>query len=306
MAAQADLVALYKQYYADTIKDTYNNMGELRKLVTNGSETEGINKTYPLMGLQTTYQRFDGETIQPNQPVTSNVVMTFEQWEAAHSLSFVKQYDINNPDYIPALVRRQTNAIVSRVEQIIINAFNAAPVSDVNSLIPTNIDNGYRINGDGSAYTNAGAEQVVSIKGLLKVKEMFDDTGVVVSDRFLYLPSNALYGLMTGPDKAEFNSYDFSNAKNLSESGMVYNNLLGINIIVGQKNPISGLPASGAGTYGFAFTRDTLLLNINDIAASANMWRDDNSQSWRFLASVRCGAVCVQPSTLIKIACKTA
>lgn len=306
MAAQDNLVALYKQMFVDQIKVGYENTGMLRKLVTSETDVEGISKTFPLIGIQNSYERYGSEIIQPNQPVTSNVVMTFRNFESVDSLSEVDQHKIANPSYIPTLTSRLTNAIVNRVEQAIVDALSAAPISDVNSTIVTNIDNGYRINGDGSAYTNAGAETVLGLKGLLKIKEMYDDMGIAYSDRFVYIPSNALFGLMTGDDKDQFTNRFYSDSTNLSNSGVVYDNLLGLNIIVAQKSALTGLPSSGAGTYAFAFTRDTVQLNIQEGGTGANMWFQDNAQSWMFIAKVRYGAVARCPSTLIKIACKTA
>lgn len=305
MAAADNLIALYKQTYIDQIKFGYENTGMLRKLVTVDSDVEGISKTFPLIGIQNSYERFGGEYIQPNQPVTSNVVMTFRNYEATSSLPEVEQHKMNNPSYIPTLTTRQTNAIVTRVEQGIVDAFGAASVLDQNSISMTNIDSGYRINGDGSAYTNTGGEQVLGIKGLLKIKEMFDDMGVVPDDRFFYMPSNALFGLMTGSDKDQFTNRFYSDSTNLSKAGMIYDNLLGLNIIVAQRSPIGGLQASGAGTYGYAFSRDTAQLNVVEGGAGANMWFENLSQSFMFIAKVRYGSAVICPSKLIKVACKT-
>lgn len=306
MAAQDNLIALYKQDYINQIKHGYNNTGTLRKLVTIDSDVNGISKTLPLIGIQTSYERFGGEYIQPNQPVTSNVVMTFKNYESTSSLPEVEQYKMNNPTYISELTQRQSNAIVNRVEQVIVEAFGVANVLDQNSISVTNIDYGYRINGDGSAYTNPAAEQVLGLKGLLKVKEMFDDMGIDPSDRMVYTPSNALFGLMTGADKDQFTNRFYTDSTALTNSGMIYDQMLGLNIIVGQKSALGGLQSSGAGTYAYAFTRDTVQLNISESGAGAAMWFENINQSWMFIASVRSGAVVHCPSTLIKIACKTA
>lgn len=305
MATQADLVALNKQMYADQIAETYMNKGILRSLITNDTGAIGINKTFPLVGIQTTYERIGGEAIQPNQPVTSSVVMTYNTYEATAALPFIEQYKINNPSYIPTLVNRQTDSITSRIEQTIINAMNNTAVLDQNTINITNIEAGYRINGDGSAYTNTAGEQVLGNKGLMKIKEMFDDMGVADGERYLYLPSNALYGLMTGADKTEFTNSFFTGDYNLKNKGVIYN-FLGINIYVAQKNPLQGLPTSGAGTYAFAFTMDTVISETATATPGSNMWIQDSLQSYIFLSNIRLGAVAVAPSRLIKIACKTA
>jgi len=305
MASQ-DFIALYKKKYEDQIKFGYENKGILRKLVTTDTDVSGIDKSFPLIGIQTTYERFGSEMIQPTQPSTSKVVMTFHNEQNDSTLSEVDQHKMSNPTYIPTLVGRQTNAIVNAVERAIVKAMADAPTVDSNEIDVNNIDTGYRINGDGSAYSNTGAEQVLSLKGLLKLKEMYDDMGTVPEERYLYLPANAWFGLTTGADGEKITNFDYSDSKVLSESGMVYSNFLGLNLIVGQKMAGGGLPSSGAGTYAFAFSRDTIQLNIQEGGAGAKMKFEEMIQSWLFIAKVRYGCAVVCPSTLIKIACKTA
>jgi hypothetical protein len=304
--ANRDLVALYKLRFDNELAIAYENSGALRKLITvGGSDVTGSGVVIPLIGGVTTQRRYGNEYITPIQKLTSKVTMEFESYEVSEGLSYQEQDKIDNPNYIPTTVRLINDGITQRIEQIISNAFNNIPVIDSNVISYDNIENGYRINGDGTAYTNAGGETELTLKGLFKIKEILDNMGVANSERIFYVHPNAWYGLLLGADSQKMTSIDYTDDKVLSIPGMQYSNFLGMNIVVSQFNPNGGLPASGAGHYAYVFCRDTVLANIKIGDAGKTMWNDDNTRQWVFYNMVKMGAVGQAPTKFIKVACKT-
>lgn len=306
MAAQDNLVALYKEMYDNGIEVSYKNSGMLRKLVTIGNQIVGTGLTLPLIGNQKTYRRYGAEMRQPNQPITSNVIMHFETYDADQTLPFLEQYKMNNGEYVPTAMQLNIDSINQRIEQIIMNAFINAPVLDGNTFNIDEIEKGYRINGDGSAYTNAGAETKLSLSGLFKVKSVFDDMGVMEEDRFFLVKSEHWYDLLL--EEPKLTNIDYMQDKNLAIPGVIYSNILGMNIIVSQYNPNGGLPNAGSvgSHYAFAFSRKTVQANIKMGDDGDTVWVDNNTRSWNFHSTVTMGAVARCPSRLIKIACAKA
>jgi hypothetical protein len=298
--ADENRIALYKDMFSNEIKITYLNDGTLKNLIRNESDVRGKLLRVPLMGRKKTYTRIGGEFIQPQSPVTSYVDMEFKTEEATEDLPEIEVDKMFNPNFIPDTVMLLRNALTTTVEQDIMDSFDAIPVTDSSSINVDNIDNGYRINGDGSAYTNTAGEKVLDFDGLLSIRQMFDDMGIAKESRFLYIPANALKGLMRD-DK--FINQNYSATKNITVPGSMYNDVFNFNIVVAQKNPNGGLKSSGAGTYAYAFTRDTM--QINSAGLNAKTWFSDERQSHMFLANIKYGIACVKPSSFIKVACKT-
>lgn len=303
MQAQ-DLLVLNKQLYSDQISSCFNQRGQLRRIVSSNNDVRGIVRSEPIIGIQTAYERFNDEAIQPTQPSTSEVLMRFRNHEAASTLSFKSENEISNPNYIQELSNQNGIAIATRVEQTIIEGMTSVPTVNSNQFNPYDIDNGYKINGDGTPYTNSGGEQVLNIEGLLKLQQMFNDMGTVEDQRFVYLPSDAVFGLMTGPDKDQFTNVQYTGNYNLMNMGQMYT-FLGMTLIVAQGNPFGGLPSSGAGKYAFAFSTDATMLSIQEGGVGADMWIGNDNQCYKFIARSRAGFIIRRPSNFIKIACKT-
>ena len=305
MTASADLIALKKTEYFDEISTAYTNKGTLKNLISVGSDVNAEIKQYPLLGILIPTRRYGSEVIQPQQPVTDKVLMTFETWDIPTTLNIIQKHEIDNPDYIPKLVARQANGIVALIEQQIMDGFGLIPTVDANKISPIAISTGYRINGDGTAYTDSSAEAPLTLLGIFKLTEMFEDLGIVMGERYLVVPPYAMYGtngLLSGADKDRFTSDLYTGDHNLQASNGVYS-IMGLKIIVAQGNPNGGLPGTGTSLYGLAFSKETMLANMligGD--GGSDIWFDNDRRSWVFYHAVRIGVVGQQPATFIKVA----
>lgn len=302
-----DLVSLYKQMYADQIAVSYENKGVLKNFVTMENGADGISKEFPLIGVQSAYERVGGELIQPNQPITANAKMVFQNFEASSNLPLVEQSKIKNPSYIPTLVNRQVDAIVSKQEQQLINALVEPATIKASDQSVTNIIKALQVLGDGTS--RAGASLVVgdlkpfSFDCLISIKTLFDNMGVADGDRYVYLPIGAIKILLKDPLFTN-TQYVPNGTAPLQNSGTMYSEL-GLTICTAQMNPNGGLPVAtiSATNYvtAFAFTRDAVINETNSATPMSNMWLSEEHYSYMFRANMRTGSAVVAPSKTIQI-----
>lgn len=302
--AAEDLVALYKQMYSDHIKASYELNALLANCITiDTGGAKGIGKKYPLVAARKGYKRSGGEMVQPKQSKTSNVDMTFETFEDSEMLPYSEQAKIDTPNYIPTITKNISNSIIQLQEQAIINALALPATIKASAQTYDNIDYALQLLGDGTS--RAGDKLVeadlkeFTFDCLIDIKTTFDNMGVALDDRYLYLDSSAIKILL----KDERFTNSLYTDKTLQSGDHIYTSTLGLKIMQAQMNPEGGLPRAKIGSTNyvtnFAFTRDAVVMETNSGTPIADMWDEKKQQSWMFLAAMRCGVVTqVRPKTI--------
>lgn len=303
MAAE-DLVALYKEKYSDQIKASYQLNSVLTNCITiDTGEATGVGKLYPLVSARRGYTRSGGEMIQPKQSKTANVEMKFTTFEDSEMLPYTERAKIDSPTYIPTITKNISNSIIQLQEQAIINALALPATIKASAQTYDNIEYALQLMGDGS---NRAADKLAeadlkefSFDCLIDIKTAFDNMGVAMGDRYLYLDASAIKVLL----KDERFTNSLYTDKTLAMSNHVYTSTLGLTIMQAQMNPEGGLPRAKLGSTNyvtnFAFTRDAVVMETNSGTPIADMWDEKKQQSLVFLANMTCGVVThVRPKTI--------
>ena len=318
-AVAADIVALYKQTYDDTIAQAYSCRGTLKNYVTvrTNAGQAGTSVTEPIMGIVSTYERNGSEVMQPQQPTTANFLLTFKDIETSVLVPATDAPKIINPTYVGELSKRQANAIIANIENKIVQSVFAAPGTTTPAVVPASqytaslLDKSLELRGDGTSRTGGSLVEAdlkpFDFKCLAAIKGVFDSMGVADGERYVYLPTSVINLLLQSTNFTN-TQYVPAGVAPLQNSGLMYN-ILGLTIMTAQLNPNGGLPTGTIGstayTTGFAFTREALLLVVDSPNPVTAIWDQYDRNSIAMAARNRAGAVVKNPPQIIQLPTST-
>ena len=220
------------------VKQAYQASRMLAGITRERNNVEGNVVKFPKIGKGTATVRVPQTDVTPLNVTYSQVSVTMSDYIAAEYSDIFHQAKVNF-DERRELVQVVGNAIGRRMDQLVIDALNAASSP---STVATSV---------GGAGTN------MNLAKLLAAKKALDAKNVPAEGRCMIIHANGLSALL---DETELTSSDFATVKALSQGEI--DTFLGFKFIMLGDRDEGGLPLPSTRT-NFAFHRDAVGLGIS-------------------------------------------
>ena len=265
----------YVQLFDAEVKQAYQASRALAGVTRERTNVEGNQVKFPKIGKGTATVRVPQTDVTPLNVTYSQVTASMSDYIAAEYSDIFHQAKVNF-DERRELVQVVGNAIGRRMDQLVIDALNAASSP---STVDTNV---------GGTATN------LNLAKLLAAKKALDAKNVPQEGRCMVIHANGLSALL---DETELTSSDFSTVKSLSRGEL--DEFLNFKFIMLGDRDEGGLPLPSTRT-SFAFHRDAVGLGI-----SMNQKSEINyvPEKTSFLVSsmFSAGAVSIDDEGIVKI-----
>jgi N4-gp56 family major capsid protein len=265
----------FVQLFDAEVKQAYQASRALAGVTRERANVEGNQVKFPKIGKGTATVRVPQTDVTPLNVSYSQVTASMSDYIAAEYSDIFHQAKVNF-DERRELVQVVGNAIGRRMDQLVIDALNAASSP---STVGTDI---------GGVGTN------LNLAKLLAAKKALDAKNVPAEGRCMVIHANGLAALL---DETELTSSDFATVKALSMGEI--NTFLGFRFIMLGDRDEGGLPLPSTRT-SFAFHRDAVGLGI-----SMNQKSEINyvPEKTSFLVSsmFSAGAIAIDDEGIVKI-----
>lgn len=265
----------FVQLFDAEVKQAYQGARKLAGVTRERNNVEGSVVKFPKIGKGVATVRVPQTDVTPLNVTYSQVSATMSDYIAAEYSDIFHQAKVNF-DERRELVQVVGNAIGRRMDQLVIDALNAASSP---STVGTDI---------GGSGTN------LNLAKLLAAKKALDAKNVPAEGRCMLIHANGLSALL---DETELTSSDFATVKALSQGEI--DTFLGFKFIMLGDRDEGGLPLPSTRT-SFAFHRDAVGLGI-----SMNQKSEINyvPEKTSFLVSsmFSAGAIAIDDEGIVKI-----
>ena len=265
----------YVQLFDAEVKQAYQASRALAGVTRERTNVEGNQVKFPKNGKGTATVRVPQTDVTPLNVTYSQVTASMSDYIAAEYSDIFHQAKVNF-DERRELVQVVGNAIGRRMDQLVIDALNAASSP---STVGTDV---------GGTTTN------LNLAKLLAAKKALDAKNVPQEGRCMVIHANGLSALL---DETELTSSDFATVKSLSRGEL--DSFLGFRFVMLGDRDEGGLPLPSTRT-SFAFHRDAVGLGI-----SMNQKSEINyvPEKTSFLVSsmFSAGAIAIDDEGIVKI-----
>lgn len=265
----------FTQLFDAEVKQAYQSSRALAGLTRERTNVEGNQVKFPKIGKGTATVRVPQTDVTPLNVTYSQITATMSDFIAAEYSDIFSQQKVNF-DERRELVQVVGNAIGRRMDQLVIDALNAASSP---STVATSV---------GGAGTN------LNLAKLLAAKKALDAKNVPSEGRCMIIHANNLSALL---DETELTSSDFSTVKALSAGEI--DSFLGFKFITLGDRDEGGLPLPSTRTC-FAFHRDAVGMGIGMNQKSEINYVPEKT-SFLVSSMFSAGAVAIDDDGIVKI-----
>ena len=265
----------FVQLFDAEVKQAYQAARQLAGVTRERTNVEGNQVKFPKIGKGTATIRVPQTDVTPLNVTYSQVTATMSDYIAAEYSDIFNQQKVNF-DERRELVQVVGNAIGRRMDQLVIDALNAASSP---STVGTDI---------GGSGTN------MNLAKLLAAKKALDTNNVPSEGRCMIIHANGLSALL---DETELTSSDFATVKALSTGEI--DTFLGFKFITLGDRDEGGLPLPSTRTC-FAFHRDAIGLGIGMNQKSEINYVPEKT-SFLVSSMFSAGAVAIDDEGIVKI-----
>ena len=265
----------FVQLFDAEVKQAYQASRALAGVTRERNNVEGNQVKFPKIGKGTATIRVPQSDVTPLNVSYSQVTASMSDYIAAEYSDIFHQAKVNF-DERRELVQVVGNAIGRRMDQLVIDALNAASSP---STVGTDI---------GGTGTN------LNLAKLLAAKKALDAKNVPAEGRCMIIHANGLAALL---DETELTSSDFATVKALSMGEI--DTFLGFKFIMLGDRDEGGLPLPSTRT-SFAFHRDAVGLGISMNQKSEINYVPEKT-SFLVASMFSAGAVAIDDEGIVKI-----
>jgi len=265
----------FVQLFDAEVKQAYQASRALAGVTRERNNVEGNQVKFPKIGKGTATIRVPQSDVTPLNVSYSQVTASMSDYIAAEYSDIFHQAKVNF-DERRELVQVVGNAIGRRMDQLVIDALNAASSP---STVGTDI---------GGVGTN------LNLAKLLAAKKALDAKNVPAEGRCMVIHANGLAALL---DETELTSSDFATVKALSMGEI--NTFLGFKFIMLGDRDEGGLPLPSTRT-SFAFHRDAIGLGISMNQKSEINYVPEKT-SFLVASMFSAGAIAIDDEGIVKI-----
>jgi len=265
----------FVQLFDAEVKQAYQASRALAGVTRERNNVEGNQVKFPKIGKGTATIRVPQSDVTPLNVSYSQVTASMSDYIAAEYSDIFHQAKVNF-DERRELVQVVGNAIGRRMDQLVIDALNAASSP---STVSTDI---------GGTGTN------LNLAKLLAAKKALDAKNVPAEGRCMVIHANGLAALL---DETELTSSDFATVKALSMGEI--DTFLGFKFIMLGDRDEGGLPLPSTRT-SFAFHRDAVGLGISMNQKSEINYVPEKT-SFLVASMFSAGAVAIDDEGIVKI-----
>lgn len=265
----------FVQLFDAEVKQAYQASRALAGVTRERNNVEGNQVKFPKIGKGTATIRVPQSDVTPLNVSYSQVTASMSDYIAAEYSDIFHQAKVNF-DERRELVQVVGNAIGRRMDQLVIDALNAASSP---STVGTDI---------GGTGTN------LNLAKLLAAKKALDAKNVPAEGRCMVIHANGLAALL---DETELTSSDFATVKALSMGEI--NTFLGFKFIMLGDRDEGGLPLPSTRT-SFAFHRDAIGLGISMNQKSEINYVPEKT-SFLVASMFSAGAIAIDDEGIVKI-----
>ena len=265
----------FVQMFDAEVKQAYQGARALAGLTRERTNVEGNQVKFPKIGKGVATVRVPQTDVTPLNVTYSQVTATMSDYIAAEYSDIFNQQKVNF-DERRELVQVVGNAIGRRMDQLVIDALNAASS-------PSTV--GTDIGGTGSN---------MNLAKLLAAKKALDTNNVPSEGRCMIIHANGLSALL---DETELTSSDFATVKALSTGEI--DTFLGFKFITLGDRDEGGLPLPSTRTC-FAFHRDAIGLGIG-MGQKSEINYVPEKTSFLVSSMFSAGAVAIDDEGIVKI-----
>jgi N4-gp56 family major capsid protein len=257
------------------VKQAYQGARALAGITRERTNVEGNQVKFPKIGKGVATVRVPQTDVTPLNVTYSQVTATMSDYIAAEYSDIFNQQKVNF-DERRELVQVVGNAIGRRMDQLVIDALNAASS-------PSTV--GTDIGGTGSN---------MNLAKLLAAKKALDTNNVPSEGRCMVIHANGLSALL---DETELTSSDFATVKALSTGEI--DTFLGFKFITLGDRDEGGLPLPSTRTC-FAFHRDAIGLGIG-MGQKSEINYVPEKTSFLVSSMFSAGAIAIDDEGIVKI-----
>jgi hypothetical protein len=265
----------FVQLFDAEVKQAYQASRALAGVTRERNNVEGNQVKFPKIGKGTATVRVPQSDVTPLNVSYSQVTASMSDYIAAEYSDIFHQAKVNF-DERRELVQVVGNAIGRRMDQLVIDALNAASSP---STVSTDI---------GGAGTN------LNLAKLLAAKKALDAKNVPAEGRCMVIHANGLAALL---DETELTSSDFATVKALSMGEI--DTFLGFKFIMLGDRDEGGLPLPSTRT-SFAFHRDAVGLGVSMNQRSEINYVPEKT-SFLVASMFSAGAIAIDDEGIVKI-----
>ena len=265
----------FVQLFDAEVKQAFQSSRALAGLTRERTNVEGNQVKFPKIGKGTATIRVPQTDVTPLNVTYSQITATMSDYIAAEYSDIFSQQKVNF-DERRELVQVVGNAIGRRMDQLVIDALNAASSP---STVATSV---------GGAGTN------LNLAKLLAAKKALDANNVPSEGRCMIIHANNLSALL---DETELTSSDFSTVKALSTGEI--DTFLNFKFITLGDRDEGGLPLPSTRTC-FAFHRDAVGMGIGMNQKSEINYVPEKT-SFLVSSMFSAGAVAIDDEGIVKI-----
>jgi hypothetical protein len=265
----------FVQLFDAEVKQAYQGARKLAGVTRERNNVEGSVVKFPKIGKGVATVRVPQTDVTPLNVTYSQVSATMSDYIAAEYSDIFHQAKVNF-DERRELVQVVGNAIGRRMDQLVIDALNAASSP---STVGTDI---------GGSGTN------LNLAKLLAAKKSLDANNVPAEGRCMLIHANGLSALL---DETELTSSDFATVKALSQGEI--DTFLGFKFIMLGDRDEGGLPLPSTRT-SFAFHRDAVGLGISMSQKSEINYVPEKT-SFLVSSMFSAGAIAIDDEGIVKI-----
>lgn len=265
----------FVQLFDAEVKQAYQASRALAGVTRERNNVEGNQVKFPKIGKGTATIRVPQSDVTPLNVSYSQVTASMSDYIAAEYSDIFHQAKVNF-DERRELVQVVGNAIGRRMDQLVIDALNAASSP---STVGTDI---------GGVGTN------LNLAKLLAAKKALDAKNVPAEGRCMVIHANGLAALL---DETELTSSDFATVKALSMGEI--DTFLGFKFIMLGDRDEGGLPLPSTRT-SFAFHRDAIGLGISMNQKSEINYVPEKT-SFLVASMFSAGAIAIDDEGIVKI-----
>ena len=265
----------FVQLFDAEVKQAYQASRKLAGVTRERTNVEGNQVKFPKIGKGTATVRVPQTDVTPLNVTYSQVTATMSDYIAAEYSDIFSQQKVNF-DERRELVQVVGNAIGRRMDQLVIDALNAASSP---STVGTDI---------GGTGTN------MNLAKLLAAKKALDTKNVPAEGRCMIIHANGLSSLL---DETELTSSDFATVKALSTGEI--DTFLGFKFITLGDRDEGGLPLPSTRT-AFAFHKDAVGMGIGMGQRSEVNYVPEKT-SFLVSSMFSAGAVAIDDEGIVKI-----
>lgn len=265
----------FVQLFDAEVKQAYQGARALAGVTRERNNVEGNQVKFPKIGKGTATVRVPQSDVTPLNVSYSQVTASMSDYIAAEYSDIFHQAKVNF-DERRELVQVVGNAIGRRMDQLVIDALNAASSP---STVGTDI---------GGTGTN------LNLAKLLAAKKALDAKNVPAEGRCMIIHANGLSALL---DETELTSSDFATVKALSAGEI--DTFLGFKFIMLGDRDEGGLPLPSTRS-SFAFHRDAVGLGVSMNQKSEINYVPEKT-SFLVASMFSAGAIAIDDDGIVKI-----